>query len=104
LGEHGLQFREFLFGGVVARQARRSFELADPGVQRRGLVMRRAELAQPGVRIKLQMALESSRNARLADARLAGEDHHPSFAGLDLLPAPEQQLELLGPANERRPA
>jgi len=57
LGEHGLQFREFLLDGVVTRQASRSFELADPGVQWRGLVMRRAELAQPGMRIKLQMPL-----------------------------------------------
>src|SRR5215472_2847318 len=40
--------------------------------------------------------------ARLADARLAGDQHHTPCAGLRLLPAPQQEVELLVAADERR--
>ena len=39
---------------------------------------------------------------RLADARLAGDQHHPSFAALRLLPAAEKQLDFLVTTDERR--
>src|SRR6516165_1419944 len=38
---------------------------------------------------------------RLADARLAGDQHHTPCAGLRLLPAPQQEIELLVAANQR---
>ena len=42
------------------------------------------------------------REPRLADARLAGDQHHPPFAALRLLPAAEQQLDFLVTPDERR--
>src|ERR1700732_2184286 len=66
--------------------------------------MRRAEIAQSRMRIGLQILFERGRDTRFADPRLADEEHHASFARFDLLPAPEQQLELLGSADERREA
>jgi hypothetical protein len=42
------------------------------------------------------------RQPRLPDAGLAGDQHHPSFAALRLLPAAGQQLEFLVAPDERR--
>jgi hypothetical protein len=52
-----------------------------------------------------QLAARSGQRAlqaRLADARLTGDQHHPPCAGLRLLPAPQQQVELLVAADQRR--
>src|SRR6516225_5652726 len=38
--------------------------------------------------------------ARFADPRLAGDQHHPPLAGLRLLPAPRQEVELLVAADQ----
>src|SRR5947207_98207 len=54
--------------------------------------------------IALQMLLEHRRDAGFADARLAGQQNHPAFAGFDLLPTPEQQFDFFSPPDERRPA
>ena len=40
--------------------------------------------------------------SRLADARLAGNQHHASFTALRLLPAADQQLDFLVTPDERR--
>ena len=45
---------------------------------------------------------ERRHEPRLADARLAVDQHHPSFAALRLLPAAQQQLDFLLAPNERR--
>jgi hypothetical protein len=55
------------------------------------------------MRVALQLLLERNRNARFANAWLASKDRHTYFAGLGLLPAPQQQLKFLGPADKRRP-
>src|SRR5262249_26011470 len=52
--------------------------------------------------IVLQVVLECNCDPGFADPRLAGQQYHAPLAGLDLLPAPEQQLELLDPADQRR--
>src|SRR5215469_9421650 len=39
--------------------------------------------------------------ARLADPRLAGDQHYPPFAELCLLPAPRQEVELLVTTDQR---
>ena len=41
-------------------------------------------------------------DARFTDARLAGEQHHPTLTGLGLMPTTQQQFHLLLPANEGR--
>ena len=45
---------------------------------------------------------QRGREPRLADTRLAGDQHHPPFAALRLLPAAGQQLEFLITPDERR--
>jgi hypothetical protein len=45
---------------------------------------------------------QRSREPRFADARLAGDQHHPPFAALRLLPAADKQLEFLVTTDERR--
>src|SRR5208282_6488026 len=42
------------------------------------------------------------REPRLADARLARDQHHPSFAALGLFPASDKQLDFLPTPDERR--
>jgi hypothetical protein len=41
------------------------------------------------------------RQPRLPDARLTGNQHHPTFAAFCLLPAPPQQLDFLAAPDER---
>ena len=79
------------------------FKLGDERIERAVLIMRRAEIAQPGVRIARDALRQLGRKPRLADPRLARDQHHSAFAGLRLLPAPQQQIELfLAPDQARR--
>jgi hypothetical protein len=64
--------------------------------------MRRTEIAQASVGLGFNLLRQRGREPRLADARLAGDQHRPPFAGLRLLPAAQQQLELLVTPDERR--
>src|SRR6516225_8565777 len=50
--------------------------------------------------LALDMCRQRRGQARFADARLAGEQHHPPFAELCLLPAPRQEVELLVAADQ----
>src|SRR6516165_2635719 len=54
------------------------------------------------MRLGLDMLRHGRGQARFTDARLAGDQHHPSLAQLRLLPAPRQEVELLVAADERR--
>ena len=67
-------------------------------------MVRRAEIAQPGVRFGGDPLGQRLGEAGLADARLSGNQHHPSVAGLCLRPAAEQQIHLLVAADQRRGA
>src|SRR6516165_8772314 len=53
------------------------------------------------MRLGLDLCRQCGGQARFADTRLAGDQHHTPCAGLRLLPAPQQQVELLVAANER---
>src|SRR5215470_18520012 len=64
-------------------------------------MMRRAEITKAGVELASDLLGKCRREPRLADARLARDQHYPSLAGLRLLPATDQQLQLLGAADER---
>ena len=96
------QLAELLLDRVVAREPGGAFELDDERVERAVLMVRRAEIAQPRVRLALDALRQRRGQARLADARLARDQHHPPLAGLRLLPAPQQQIELLVAPDERR--
>ena len=64
-------------------------------------MMRLAEVAQAGMGIVLDVIFQRRGQARLADAGLAGQQHHAAFAVLDLLPSPQQQLHFLVAADQR---
>ena len=67
-------------------------------------MVRRAEIAQPDVRFGRDPLGQRLGEAGLAHARLGGNQHHPSAAGLRLRPAAEQQIHLLVAADQRRGA
>src|SRR6516165_6048482 len=52
------------------------------------------------MRFGLDILRERGGQPRLADPRLAGDQHHTPFAGLRLLPAPHQEVELLVAADQ----
>ena len=95
-----LQLVEFRRRRIVAGEPRGAFQLADKGVERAVLIVRRAEIAQSGMRLALDMLRQCRGQPRLANPRLAGDQHHPPFAGLCLLPAPRQEVELLVAADQ----
>ena len=64
-------------------------------------MMRRAEIAQPRVPVCPYGLGQRCAQARLADPRLAGDQHDASFAAFRLLPAALQQIELLVAADQR---
>jgi hypothetical protein len=98
------QFAEPGFDRVVAGKPGGAFELGDERIERAVLVVRRTEIAQAGMRLAFDVLGQRRREPRLADARLAGDQHHPSFAALRLLPAADKQLDFLITADEwRRP-
>src|SRR6266851_4352800 len=65
-------------------------------------MVRRAEIAQAGMGLGSDLLGQRRGQPRLADAWLTGDQQHPSFAGLRLLPAAEKQLDFLFAPNERR--
>src|SRR5215831_1658239 len=77
-------------------------KLRDEGIERAVLMMRRAEIAHARVRLVLDTLRERGGKSRLADARLSGDQHHPPFAGLRLLPAAGKQLDFFVATDERR--
>ena len=96
------QFAELLFARVVAGESGGAFELGDEGIERAVLMVRRAEIAQARMRLVLDALGKRGGEPRLADARLAGDQHDPSFAALRLLPAADKQLDFLVTTDERR--
>ena len=74
----------FACGGVVAGEPGSAFELGDDRIERAVRVLRRAEIAQAGMRLAARRSRKRRREPRLADTRLAGEQHHLAFAGLRL--------------------
>src|SRR5215831_8587584 len=64
-------------------------------------MMRRAEVAQPEMRLGGQPLQERAGQSRLADAGLTDQQHDPAFALLGLPPAAAQQLEFLLAPDQR---
>ena len=54
------------------------------------------------MRLGSDLLRERRRQPRLADARLAGDQHHPPFAALRLLPASDKQFDFLLTTDEWR--
>ena len=72
------------------------------GIKRAVLVVRRAEEAQPDVRLGGKPLHHGLGDARLADTGFARDQHDATVARFRLLPAPQQQLNLLVAADQRR--
>ena len=83
----------FGWRAVVVRESSGTLHLADDGVQRAVGVLWRAEIAQSRMRLRSNAFQHCSRQSRLADTRLARDQHHLAVAGLCLQPAPHQQFE-----------
>src|SRR5262249_23483453 len=89
-------------GRIVAVKPGSMFELGDEGIERAVLVVRRAEITEPGMRLAFDVRGKCRCQPRLADARLTGNQHYPSFAAFCLLPAASHQLDCLVAPDERR--
>jgi len=89
IAEQCLQLVQLHRGCVVASETSGVFELGSEWVERAVLMVRRAKIAQSRMRLALDALRQCRSQARLADPRLAGDQHHPPFAGLCLLPAPQ---------------
>ena len=96
------QFAELVLDRVVAGESGGAFELPNEGMKRAVLVVRRAKIAQARMRLACNVLGKRCGEPRLADARLAGDQHHPPFAALRLLPAAQQQFDFLVASDERR--
>src|SRR4029453_19613190 len=76
--------------------------MGDEGIERAVLMMRRAEVPQARMRLGSDVLGKCHREPRLADAGLPGDQHHPSFATLHLLPASDKQFDILLTTDKRR--
>src|SRR5215831_18756915 len=101
-GEHRLQSGQPLLVRVGAPKPGGPFELRDARVERRVLVMGRAEQTQARVRLAAHALEDGLGDPGLADAWLAGEQDDGALASLRLLPAAQEQIDLLAAPNERR--
>src|SRR5262245_15155811 len=63
--------------------------------------MRRAEVAQARVRLRLQPLFQRKRDVRFADAGVAGQHHDAPFALSRTLPPAQQQIDLLVAPEQR---
>ena len=100
LRQQGIELVELRLRGVVVRKSSGTLHLADDRIKRAVGVLRRAEVAQARVRLGSEAFQQRSRQSRLADARFTGEQHHLTFAGLRLRPAPQQQFEFFFPPDK----
>jgi hypothetical protein len=102
LGENRIKLVELRLRFVVVRQSCDALDVADDRIEHTIGVLRRAEIAQPRKRFAGQAFQKRGREPRLADACLAGKQHHLAFAGFCPVPSALEQLELLLTADQRQ--
>ena len=95
---------EARLGGLVARELESALEVVDARPVGAVQVVRRALHAHRARALALQALAQRAEDAALADARLAGEQHHLALAVLRQRPALEQQPDLLLAPDQRREA
>ena len=78
--EHFLELFELRLGRLLRRDARRALELLHEGIERAVAMIGRALVAQPHVRRLRDLLGEPGRKPRLADARLARDQHDLALA------------------------
>ena len=86
---------------IVTRKARGVLQMTDEGVEGAVLVMRRAKIAQPPVRLLRDAFFQRFGQPRFADPRLGRDQHGLPVAGFGLFPAAQQKLDLFVPSDER---
>jgi hypothetical protein len=80
---------------VVTSKAGGPFQLCGKRMQWTVAVMRRTEIAEPGMRLAVQALLQGGNDARLADARLAGKQDGLALAVFRPRPTAQQRFDLL---------
>src|SRR5215472_7778478 len=100
-GEHG-QLVQLHLGRVLALEPGGALELRDGRVECAVLVVRGAETAQAGVRLVLDPLVQGGGETRLANARLAREQHHPTFTIFGAMPLAQEQVDLFLTPDQRR--
>src|SRR5262249_51845499 len=93
LRQYGIELIEFVPRAVCVRELRGTLHLADDRVERAVGVLRRTEIAQCPVRFGRNALQQRRSQARLADTRLSGKQHHLSLAVFCLGPSPQQDFE-----------
>ena len=89
-------------GRGAALEAGGVLDLPGDGEQGAVLVVGRAEILQGGVALPRQPRHQPGGDAGFADAGLAREQDHAPFAALGLLPAVQEQFDLLLAPDQRR--
>ncbi len=98
----GAQLVERGIAGIAALDPGGALELLDHRLERTVAVIGQALVAQQAVRAVFQPLAQALDDARLADAGLAGQQHDVALAVTGLLPALEQQGDLVLAADQRR--
>src|SRR3712207_6017289 len=101
-GEKGLELLQPHSGTVLALEPSRVLEAGNDGVQGTAYVLRRALEEQSGVQIIAELLPQSRGGPRLADTRLAHEQHELAFAFASQLPTFEKQCDLVLAADKGR--
>src|SRR5215831_17534187 len=99
-GEERFQLVEALLGPIVCFERRRSLQLGDERTKRAVGVVRRALVTQARMRLADDARSESRCNARLADPRLARDQHDLPLALPGKALAFQQEIDLLVAADE----
>src|SRR5262252_6792978 len=86
---------------IVARKAGRMLEMRNDRMERRSLMVRRAEITQVIIGFFVQPLCQRGSDPGLADAGLARNQHDLAFSLLCALPSARQKFELLAPPDER---
>ena len=100
--QRGLDARERLLRRILIPDPEQAPVQLDHGVEGGVLAPRRALRFEPGVGRAGELLAERTRQARLADSRLAADQGDAPVTGGDLLPLLEQLAELRVAADERR--
>ena len=103
--EQSVELVEPQFRAVLARKPGGPLHVADDRMERAIRVLRRAEIAQPHMRLARQPLQKRRGQARLADARLARKQNDLALARLRHGPAPLKEFALFfAPDQGRQPA
>ena len=102
LGEQRFELVEPGLGPIVAAEAGRALQEADHGIERAVGVVRRAVVTERRVGLVREPLAQCAHDPRLADPRLAREQHHLALALLGALPSIRSRADLVLAADQRR--